>query len=157
MRQSVITLSSVSLTSSGEKTKESLNSMTIIETLQTCFNVGTEKPKTNATHNGLCPLQHMTLNSMHAKIMVTLGNYLMHKKSMTEENDKTSDESPPFKPNYDLNRCMFDNVFQMSKSNKLYALCFMLYDCIGCKLSAHRSVKEPQNYGTHDLKALKDE
>ena len=107
--------------------------------------MGTEKPKANATYNGLFPLQNIPLNSISTKIMVELGNYLIHKKSMIEDDDKISDESPQFKPDYDIIRCMFANVFQMSKSDKLH-------NHIRCKLLAHHAEKNPQNDGTYDLK-----
>ena len=56
MRQSAIKLTSLSLTSRGEKAPKSLNFMTIIKTLKSHFNAGTEESKANANHNELCPL-----------------------------------------------------------------------------------------------------
>ena len=145
MRQSLIALASVSLTSRGEKVQKSLNSITILEILQTYFNVGTEKPKVNTTYNGLCPLQHMPLSSMSTKSMVALGNYLTHKKSIVEDTDNLSDKTQQFKPDYNLIQHVFDNSFETHKNRKLN-------NFIGCKLLAHHAEKYPQDENKYDLK-----
>ena len=82
MRKSFITLSSVALASRGKKVPNNLSSLSIIEILQSYFNVGTEKSKASATYNELFPLQHMPISRILRKSVFSLGKKMLMKKTI---------------------------------------------------------------------------
>jgi len=147
MRKSIITLSSIALTSRGKKVSDNLSSLSIIEILQSYFNVGTEKSKASTTYNGLCPLQHMPISRILRKSIFSLGKKMIMNEDYTFEHNKLRIDKSIFEPNYSLVAFILENVFKIKDDDAIYKY-------IGFKILNHRSDKMSTEKDSYDIKAL---